>query len=243
MGSIFEIDWKNNIIQKDEIAKVLRVTIPIAAILFLDMACYEIFTILAGLFGETQLAVHVALANSSSMYYMIPLGISVAVMTFISNDMGSKAINRIRNDMIFGIIVDLIITFAYYLLMLFFRNEWAEMFSTDETTKTMLLEILSIYLFIMGFDGVQVTLSGVIKGIGKQKEATYGMIVAYYLVALPLIYLLAFVCELKVLGIWLGFGSAIILLFIFYIYIVRKTDFREQAEKAVEHSHLEMELI
>ena len=73
----------------------LKTVVPIAVLMLLDMASFEIFTVIAGRFGEDQLAVHVAFANTIGTYYCIPLGLSVTIMTFVANSMGEGSVNAL----------------------------------------------------------------------------------------------------------------------------------------------------
>jgi len=237
-----QIDWKNTVAETEGIKKFVSFTIPIAAILFLDMACYEVFSILAGQFDENQLAVHVAVANSATLFYSLPLGLSIAIMTYVSHAMGAGQINKAKNYTYCGIVVDIIFTIVFLIFTWIFRSNWAELFSANEETKHLLLGVLNIYLAMIFFDGIQVSLSGTLKGIGKQNAATVGMIVSYYFVALPLIYLLAFELDMQVKGIWLGFLTGIVALLIIYLIILKKTNFRAQAKTLSKHLDNEIEL-
>jgi len=222
-----EIDWKE-VIEWEGIKKFLSFTIPIAAILFLDMACYEVFSILA---------------NSASLYYSLPLGLSIAIMTYVSHAMGAGKINAAKNYTYYGMIVDVVITSAFVSFIWVFKNQWADLFSANAQTKQLLLSVLYIYLLLVFFDGLQVGLSGTLKGIGKQNAATVAMIISYYFVALPLIYYLAFELNMQVTGIWIGFSLGIIALLVVYLFILKNTNLAVQAKMLSRHLGEEIEMV
>ncbi len=62
-------------------------------------------------------------------------------------------------------------------------------------------------------------MSGALKGIEKKNLVSYSAIIIYYLIAIPLILVLTFSWgfDMKLKGIWLGFGVSNALLSVVYI--------------------------
>jgi len=236
-----EIQWRNNVLIWAEFKVFLSVVIPMSALLFLDMACYEVFAVLAGQFGEDQLAVHVAIANSATVYYSIPLGLSIAIMTFVGSAMGRGESNAAKNYTYFGLIVGFMVTICFMALLWICRDPWATLFSPNENVKIILLDILKVYMLFVLFDGIQVALSGTMKGIGKQTAATIGLIISYYFIALPLIWYLSFELGWQVFGIWSGFLVGILSQLLLYFVVMGFTSFEGQAKKIKESLNKEGE--
>jgi MATE family multidrug resistance protein len=229
-----QIQWRNEVLQWEGMKLFLITIVPIAALMFLDMACYEIFTILAGQFDQNQLSVHVALANTITIYYSMPFGLSIAVMTYVANAMGRGLPNMAKNYTYLGLILNVLVTGAFMIILLVLREQWATLFSSSQEIKDLLLEILNIYFIFTLFDGIQVILSGTLKGIGKQNAATIGLFISFYVIALPLIYCLAFRMEMGVKGIWYGFLSGIFVLFLTYLAVLGTSSFKKQAKRIRE---------
>jgi multidrug resistance protein, MATE family len=61
------------------------------------------------------------------------------------------------------------------------------------------------------FDGMQVTIIGVLRGLEDVKVPTIIALIGYWLIALPLSYLLAFNLKLETVGIWIGLLVALII--------------------------------
>ena len=226
-----KIQWRRKVMKWNGMKIFLGTVIPIAALLFLDMACYEIFTMLAGQFDDYQLAIHVAIANTVTLYYSVPFGISISVMTYVANAMGKSQPNAAKNYTYIGVILNGIVTVGFVLLLLLCKDAWANLFSTNNVMKNLLLDVLKIYFIFIFVDGVQVVLSGTLKGIGKQTAATIGLFISYYVLAIPFIYFLAFKLDLKVKGIWYGFLTGIFILFVMYVVLLATSNFRKQAKE------------
>jgi Na+-driven multidrug efflux pump len=107
-------------------------------------------------------------------------------------------------------------------LLYSFAPDIGHIFTKDEeviAVSTKLIRILGVYVFA---DGLQCAMTGVLKGVGKQRICGPIVVACYFMVALPLAYMLAFrwsytdgVVGLAIattVGTWLHFISYCILL-------------------------------
>ncbi|TAH15922.1 MAG: MATE family efflux transporter, partial [Runella slithyformis] len=87
-------------------------------------------------------------------------------------------------------------------------------------------------VIIAGFfqlsDGIQVVALGALRGLNDIKVPTFITLVAYWVIALPLSYVLAFTLKMDVTGIWIALSagltfSAVFLTFRFY-RLLKKLD-------------------
>jgi len=98
-------------------------------------------------------------------------------------------------------------TVVYWLFAFFARYSWVEFWSNDPVTQGYLLETLKIYTFgCLLVDAVNNGFLATLKTVGKEKVTIANVMITMYLVGAPLIMLFAFVFEMKVKGIWLGFA-------------------------------------
>jgi len=65
-----------------------------------------------------------------------------------------------------------------------------------------------------------------------QKKASFISIGAYYIVTIPLGFVLVFVCGMGVKGLWTGILIGLILNSILYVRLVLKTDWQGVADEA-----------
>lgn len=73
-------------------------------------------------------------------------------------------------------------------------------------------------------DCMNIVAAGILRGQGRQKIGSYINMVAYYIIALPLAYVLAFVADLEVYGLWLGLVCGIAVLALGEVYFAIKAD-------------------
>ena len=129
----------------------------------------------------------------NSTCFMFPVGVSVACSTRVSNLLGNRdaiGANLASKVSIFyaGLVGIIMASVLYFLPHTYFPS----LFTPDidiiqEAAKT--IPFVALYVFA---DGIQYTISGIVKGCGKQCIAMPIVIVAYWIVGLPLAYFLAF---------------------------------------------------
>ena len=68
------------------------------------------------------------------------------------------------------------------------------------------------------FDGLQISLAGICKGIKQTNIVLFANFIAYWCVAIPLGYMLAFKYKMYLKGFWFGLVSAAVLLCFYYDY-------------------------
>ena len=94
------------------------------------------------------------------------------------------------------------------LIMFFGRVLIARIFTSDSQVVDMFSKISPFVAMVMVFDGLQIAGAGALRGLGRQ---TIGMIfnfVAFYLVGIPLGYVLAFVAHFQLAGLWVGLAAS-----------------------------------
>ena len=126
-------------------------------------------------------------------------------------------------------------------LLFAFRGDWGTLFRAEPAVGENVAMLLQwVVLFNCG-DGVQLCLSGVITGAGKQAVTTPILFVSYWLLGLPLGAVAAFKYGVGLLGLWYGMTGAVWLHACAYVAIcfglpciLFAIDWPEAARKAAE---------
>lgn len=71
------------------------------------------------------------------------------------------------------------------------------------------------------FECVQLSLQGVFRGIGKQLFAFYMIVVSFYIIGLPLAYLIGIYWGMGLDGLWIGLAIGVSVLALSYIYLCK----------------------
>lgn len=181
---------------RDGIASALQFTFEVAA--------FAISGLMAGVFGKEQLDGHGIALSLAAFTYMFASGIGSASTIRVGkyynvDDMGNvKLAIKTSYKLV-------IITMGFMaLLFILLNNMLPVIFSSDAEIIRIASVLLLFAAFFQLFDGTQVTAIGVLRGLEDYKFPTMIAFIGYWLIALPLCYLFAFVFHYKVYGVWLG---------------------------------------
>ncbi|XP_050941253.1 protein DETOXIFICATION 16-like isoform X2 [Cucumis melo] len=214
----------------------LKLSIPSALMLSLEIWSFEMVVLLSGLLPNPKLETSVLSIslNTAYMIYMIPLGISGAVSTRVSNELGARRsmaailAGRVAMGMVAteGTMAAIIIIVG--------RRLWGYSYSTDETMVGYLAQILVLLAILHIFDGIQSILSGITRGCGRQKIGAFINLGAYYLVGIPTSIFLAFFLGIGGKGLWMGIMVAVFLQALFLGILILSTNWDSEVKKAAD---------
>ena len=111
-------------------------------------------------------------------------------------------------------------------LFIVFRDFLPTLFITDADVIATASGLLIIAAFFQIFDGVQVVSLGILRGLQDVKVPTLATFVAYWIIGLPVGYLLAFEFGYGIKGVWyglsIGLGITAVTLFYRFDQLTRK---------------------
>ena len=97
------------------------------------------------------------------------------------------------------------------------------LFSQDANLIKISVPILYILSVFQVFDGLQVSLAGIFKGIKRTGVVLLSNFIAYWLISIPVGCTLAFHYHLNLKGFWIGLASAAIILCIIMSFMLMKS--------------------
>jgi MATE family multidrug resistance protein len=106
------------------------------------------------------------------------------------------------------------------------------MYTSDESVIAIASQLLIIAALFQLFDGTQVVGLGILRGMGDVNVPTIFTMIAYWIVGLPVGYLLGIQFKMGVSGVWyglvMGLLTSSLLLFIRFQVISRKHQFKQE---------------
>ncbi|MFC4871523.1 MATE family efflux transporter [Negadavirga shengliensis] len=186
------------------ISKMLRIGIPTGMQFVFEVGAFSAAAIMMGWIGVNALASHQIAINLASISYMMASGLSAAAMVRVGNQLGRRDIGMLRQVgfSIFGMVVAFMMFFA--VIFIVWRNYLPILYINDTEVVEMAASLLVIAGLFQLSDGVQVVGLGALRGLSDVKVPTFVTMVAYWVVGLPLGYVLAFWLDLEALGVWIG---------------------------------------
>ncbi|MGV3558821.1 MATE family efflux transporter [Larkinella arboricola] len=189
----------------DYVRKILRLGLPGGFTYFFEAATFSLAAMMAGWLGADQLAAHQIAINMASTTYMMATGISSAGAIRVGSALGRSSQTAVRRA---GVAALWLVTgfMGFTALIFLTANDWLVSLYIRDNAE---VAAVAASLVIMGgffqlSDGVQVVGVGILRGISDVNVPTIITLFAYWIVGLPLSYVLGFWLNLNAAGIWVG---------------------------------------
>jgi MATE family multidrug resistance protein len=194
---------------------------------------FEIVALLAGLLGNKTLAAQTIVLNTSTLAYMLPLGISVASSTRIGNCLGGQMPFRAKMASRAALLVAFVIAGLNCGLLFGIRHSWGWLWTTDAEVVQIVSTILPLAALFQFSDGLGAVGGGVLRGAGLQKTGAFINLAGYYLLGLPLGGILAFKYTWGLPGLWIGLTTGLITVSFILLWIIYRMDWEGEANRAM----------
>jgi MATE family multidrug resistance protein len=189
--------------------QMLAVGLPASGSLLFEGGAFAAATVMMGWLGAVPLAAHQIAISCAALTFMVALGIAMAVGMRTSAAVGAGEHARLRPIWIGGAGIGLAASLAFTVLLSVFGPAVARAFIADPKVIPVAATLLGIAAVFQIFDGAQVVNSAALRGLTDVKVPAVITFVAYWVVALPLGYLLGIRGGLGASGIWIGLASGL----------------------------------
>lgn len=205
------------------VKQLLKIGYPIGIAMFLEFLGFNLITILVGREAGILAATHNICVVITSSAYVIPLSISAAIAIKVGFFNGAHNLKEIKRYSCSGTLMSVLFMAMCSVLLFVFPKEIFQIFTTKPNILAIGLPILHIAAFYLMFDGLQVSLSGILKGLKLTKIASITLIAGYWLFGLPCGMYLAYHYKMSLNGFWIGLAlSFLAMTILFTIVIYRK---------------------
>ena len=186
------------------LVRMVRLGVPIGTQYLLEYGAFAAAALLMGVLGTTQMAAHQIAINLASFTFMVPLGVSTATAVLVGQAIGAGDDGRARRAATSGILLGtafMVLSAAAFTL---FPQGLARIYTGDATVVALAATLIPIAGVFQVFDGVQAVAAGVLRGIGDTHAPALINVVGFWLIGLPVSWLLAFRYGGGAVGLWWG---------------------------------------
>jgi len=206
--------------------QLLKIGGPVALQYTFEISAFSAAAIMIGTIGYHEQAAHQVAINMASMTYMMASGLSAAAAIKSGNYFGSKEHQKLRHSAISSyhiVLVFMLIAAAFFTVF----NHWLPwIYTSDKQVIYIAAQLLIIAALFQLFDGTQVVGLGILRGMGDVNIPTVITFLAYWVVGLPVGYVLGLQLHFGVKGVWfglvLGLMTSSILLFLRFQFVSKK---------------------
>jgi MATE family multidrug resistance protein len=189
---------------KQLINKMLHIGLPAGAQFIFEAGAFGFSAVMMGWIGTTALAAHQIAINLATISYMTTSGLGAAATIRVAHFLGQRDIPTMRRVAFLMIAMAAVIMAAWAVLFITGKHFLPELYIRDTAVLHMAAPLMIIAGFFQLSDGMQVVCAGALRGLQDVKIPSILIFVAYWIIALPLGYWLAFPLGYGANGIWIG---------------------------------------
>ena len=220
---------KEAVLSLAEMKGIFTVGYPVAIQMALETSSFTFAAVMAGWLGVIELAAHQVVITISQLFFLMMQGLSFALSILVSNACGRGDYKGVREyaGKGYGMIVCISATLS--VLLYVFRYQAAGVFTGSPEVSAMAVSLFFVLFAYQFGDGLQLCFATVLRGLQDVKPIMKVAFVSYYIIAIPVAYLLGFKTSLGLLGIWLGFPVGLTIAGVFF-FLRYRSDMRKLAE-------------
>ena len=194
--------------------EVLRLGWPISTTIIAEVGLFAAASILMGWFGTVPLAAHGIALQLASIAFMVPLGLSSAGTIRVGHAFGAKDWTGIGRAGTAAMILSLVAALAGAALFWAMPEALISLYldrAAPDAAAVLafgvpLLFVAAAFQFV---DGLQVVATSLLRGLKDTRVPMLIALFSYWIIGMPIAYVLAFKLGLAGPGVWIGLAAGL----------------------------------
>lgn len=171
---------------REKVGRLLKLGLPIGVTYFAETTAFGLIALLVARFGSTQIAAHQIALNFSSLTFMVPLSLGVALLTRVGQSLGAGDPVAARFRAWVGVGTALACAVVSAAGMALFNTQIAAAYTTDTTVAAAAAQLLFLAAIFQLSDAAQVVTSSAIRGYKVTRSPMVIQLTSFWVVSLPL---------------------------------------------------------
>jgi multidrug resistance protein, MATE family len=173
---------------------------------------FGVVTVLAAKLDEVSLAAHGIAVQVIATTFMVPLGISSAAAVRVGHAVGRRDERGAAAAGWSALAIAALFMGAAGIALWTVPRWIVRLFIADASVIAAGVTLLRIAAFFELFDGLQVVATGALRGLGDTRAPMVAHFIGYWVIGMPVVYVLCFPLGWGAPGIWVGLSTALILI-------------------------------
>ena len=169
-----------------QIRSLLALGLPIGVTYFAEVSAFSLIALMVAKFGSTEVAAHQIALNFSSLVFMVPLSLGMALLTRVSQALGAADPVAARFRAWVGVAIALAFAVVSDAVMAIFNQYIAAAYTSDAAVAALAAQLLFIAAIFQLSDATQVAASAAIRGYKVTRAPMVIHLMAFWVVSLPL---------------------------------------------------------
>ncbi len=195
-----------------KLKQLVRLGAPAAGQIMLEVGAWNLGTFSAGWLTPVALATHQIALNYAALTYMVPLGISAAAAVSVGHAIGAGDPARARRAGWLAEGLGAVFMLSAGVVFFVAPRPLIALYTTDAQVLAVGPQLLWIAAAFQVFDGIQTVSTGALRGLGETRAPMIVNFVGYWIIGLPLGFVLCFVLHWGIYGLWIGLTLALVII-------------------------------
>lgn len=190
------------------IKKIVILGTPLALAYFFEMSLFAVVALLIAPLGQITVAAHQIIFTISSLTFAIPLSLGVATSIRVGYLLGKNKPILAKQTAYVSLAISFMIAVVVALILVIFRSPIINIFTHEIDVITICLQLIILLAIYQVSDYLQVVASNVLRGYKDTKSIFFITLISYWVVGLPIGYILGLtdliIQPIGAAGFWIG---------------------------------------
>lgn len=175
-----------------QIVFLLKLGLPIGLTMFVEVSMFCVIALFLAPLGSASVAGHQIVLNVTSVFFMAPLSLGMALTLRVSYLLGARDFAEARLLARSSLLLALGVSSVNMLILFIGRDFIPTLYTEDAPARAVARQLIVLAAVFQIADAVQVTMINVLRGYSDTKVPLLIMLLSFWVVCLPLGYVLTF---------------------------------------------------
>jgi MATE family multidrug resistance protein len=205
----------------NKIKAIFKLGFPIAFAVLCEVLIFTVVTILVGGMSLVAGAAQSLVINITSLTFMVPLALGSAISVLVGEEFGKKSLPGIIRYSLGVMTLASLLQICFALLYLLIPHQVMGIATSDQEVIIYGASLLFWVGIFQIPDGIQVVLSGVMRGLNETKIPMILGLVSYWAIGLPIGIWFAYSQKLEARGLWIGLAIGLTCMCVLLLFYYR----------------------
>jgi len=196
--------WAPEVVERAPLGRMLRLGLPIGLQYVLEFGAFAFVALMMGWLGTRAMAGHQVAINLASLTFMVPLGVGDAASVLVGHAVGRGDSAGARGSARAALACGAGFMCGTGVVFLSLPHALAGLYSSDAAVVAVAATLIRLAGVFQVFDGLQVVAGGILRGMGQTRVPMVVNALGYWLLGLPVSWLLGFRAGWGPVGLWWG---------------------------------------
>ncbi|MFD1335068.1 MATE family efflux transporter [Oceanobacillus iheyensis] len=182
----------------------LKIGLPIGLAIFFETSIFSAVTLLMSDYNTNTIAAHQAAMNFAGLLYMLPLSVGMALTIAVGFEVGAKRLQDAKSYTYMGIVGGLLIAIFAGIILYTFDDIVAKLYNSDPQVIELTKQFIIFAIFYQLADAIGAPIQGALRGYKDVNMTLVIALISYWIIGLPIGYVLANYTALEPFGYWVG---------------------------------------